>query len=117
MRFKLDENLPLDLKALLVRNGHDAHSVFDENLGGSADPAIYQASQAESRILITLDLDFTDIRTYPPVESPGLIVLRLPQQDKNSVLEIFPSVLTLLKTEPIQQRLWIVEPKRVRIRE
>ena len=32
MKFKFDENLPSELGDLLRAEGHDAHSVLDENL-------------------------------------------------------------------------------------
>ena len=37
MRFKLDENMPAEAAGLLRDNGHDAHSVHDEGLGGADD--------------------------------------------------------------------------------
>ena len=116
MKFKFDENLPADLGALLRAAGHDAHSVLDENLRGAADPSLSQVCQAEQRILITLDLDFAHIQRYPPQAYPGIIVLRLARQDRATVLAIIPRILTLLQTEPIAQRLWIVDDNRTRIR-
>ena len=116
MRFKFDENLPSDLGALLRRDGHDAHSVLDENLRGAADPSIAKVCRDERRILITLDLDFGHIKNYPPLDYHGIIVLRLARQDRETVLAIIPRILTLLQTEPIAQRLWIVDDNRTRIR-
>jgi predicted nuclease of predicted toxin-antitoxin system len=116
MKFKFDENLPSDLGDLLRDEGHDAHSVFDEQLGGSPDTGIARACKDESRILITLDLDFANILNYPPEDYPGIVVLRLARQDKRSVLAIIPRVLELLRSERIAQRLWIVDEKRTRIR-
>jgi predicted nuclease of predicted toxin-antitoxin system len=37
----------------------------------------------EGRILLTLDLDFSDIRAYLPEEFPGILVLR---SDKTGIL-------------------------------
>ena len=116
MKFKFDENLPSDLGALLRADGHDAHAVLDENLRGAADPPIAKVCQDEERILITLDLDFAHIKNYPPQDYPGIIVLRLARQDRDTVLAIIPRILTLLQTEPIAKRLWIVDDNRTRIR-
>ena len=101
---------------MLLEGGHDAHTVLDENLRGTSDDSIAQVCHAEQRILITLDLDFADIRNYPPQKYPGIIVLRLAGQGRGSVLAIMPRVLELLRTEVIVQRLWIVDEKRTRIR-
>jgi len=116
VKFKFDENLPSDLGALLRADGHDAHSVLDEDLRGTADPSIAKVCQDEQRILITLDLDFANIKNYPPQDYPGIIVLRLARQDRDTVLAIIPRILALLQTEPISQRLWIVDDNRTRIR-
>lgn len=116
MKFKLDENLPSGLGALLRADGHDAHSVLDEDLSGAPDSSITRVCQDEQRILITLDLDFANIQTYPPQDCYGIIVLRLARQDRDTVLAIIPRVITLLQTEPIAQRLWIVDVNRTRIR-
>jgi predicted nuclease of predicted toxin-antitoxin system len=62
VKFKFDENLSADLGALLRAEGHDAHSVLDENLQGAANPAIAKVCQDERRILIKLDLDFAHLR-------------------------------------------------------
>ena len=63
MKFKIDGNLPVEVKDRLVAHGHDVHTVHEERLAGSQDSAIYQVSQMEGRIVVTLDLDFSDIRT------------------------------------------------------
>jgi predicted nuclease of predicted toxin-antitoxin system len=60
-RFKLDENLPRDVEALFGYAGLDAKTVLGERLGGRPDPKVFDASKAEDRILVTLDLDFADI--------------------------------------------------------
>ncbi|WP_367871911.1 DUF5615 family PIN-like protein [Luteolibacter sp. Populi] len=116
MKFKFDENLPTELGDVLRSAGHDAHSVFDEQLNGAPDTSIARACQDEGRILITLDLDFSNIIHYPPRLFPGIIVLRPANQDKNSVLAMVPRILELLKTEEIERKLWIVDEKKTRIR-
>lgn len=65
---------------------------------------------------MTLDLDFADIRTYPPDEHPGLIVLRVFRQDKAHVIDVFRRTLNAVGHEPLEGRLWIVEERRIRIR-
>jgi predicted nuclease of predicted toxin-antitoxin system len=115
VKFKFDENLPSDLGALLRANGHNAHSVHEENLSGADDLSIATVCRDEERILLTLDLDFAHIKNYPPQDYSGIIVLRLVRQDLDTVLAIIPRILTLLQTEPIAQRLWIVDDNRTRI--
>jgi len=116
-RFKLDENLPRDAHTLLADAGHDAHSVTEEALGGGSDHSVIEACLNENRVLVTLDLDFADIRLYPPSSHHGIWVLRPMTQSVENIVSTLRGALSLLAAEPIEKRLWIVEPGRVRIRE
>lgn len=51
MKFKLDENLPVELAADLRALGHDADTVADESLCGMPDPVVVNAAFAANRIL------------------------------------------------------------------
>ena len=66
MRFKVDENLPIEIAKLLRDAGHDALTVQEQRLGGGSDPDIAAVCKEENRALVTLDVDFGDIRSYPP---------------------------------------------------
>ena len=90
--------------------------VLEQTMGGEPDPIVAAVCQREGRVLVTLDTDFADIRTYPPAERPGLLVLRLRRQDKPHVLSVLGRVLPLLKTDPLSGRLRIVDEERVRVR-
>ena len=116
MRFKVDENLPHEACGLLTRAGHDATSVGQQGLGGADDARVYQLCQAERRALITLDVDFANVRAYDPKSSVGVVVLRLLRQDRERALEAVASMLPVLEREPLENRLWMVEGERIRIR-
>ena len=116
-KFKLDENLPLEAGILFREAGYDVHTVHDENLRGASDDVIYKTCVAEGRVLVTLDLDFADIRTYRPDESPGIIVLRTQPQDRQFVLDRISSIVEIVKDQTIAGKLWIVEYDRIRVRE
>jgi uncharacterized protein (DUF433 family)/predicted nuclease of predicted toxin-antitoxin system len=85
-----DENLPVEAAATLRECGFDAETVWDENLSGSDDQMISARVRSEGRILLRLDLDFANIRAYPPHEHPGIIVLRLdcPKFPKIAALDL-----------------------------
>jgi predicted nuclease of predicted toxin-antitoxin system len=117
MRFKVDENLPVEAAERLRQAGHDATTVAEQRLSGATDASLAALCQRERRILVTLDTDFANIRNYPPEQYPGIIVLALRRQDKAHVLDVTARLMQLFATEAVEHRLWVVEEGRVRIRE
>lgn len=117
MEFKIDENLPIEVAAILRASGHDALTIHDQQMVGNPDPGLALVCQSEGRASITLDLDFADIRAYPPGDHPGIIVLRPRTQSKPSVLKLVLQLLPLIEVEPLHGRLWIVQENGLRIRE
>jgi predicted nuclease of predicted toxin-antitoxin system len=84
--FEIDENLPAEAAQILCVSGFVADTVADEDLSGSDDEVVATRSRSEDRGLVTLDLDFANIRAYLPGEHSGIIVLRVKSQDKTAVL-------------------------------
>jgi predicted nuclease of predicted toxin-antitoxin system len=116
VKFKLDENLSPSLLAIFAAAGHDAHSVVQQALGGQPDDRVINVCSRESRALITLDLDFSNILIYPPSKYVGIVVLRLIDQAHRTVEAAIRRVLELLPQESVVGTLWIVEEHRIRIR-
>ena len=116
MLFKIDENLPVEIAELLNSNGYDASTVNHQNMQGVSDVNLILACRNDKRILITLDTDFADIRTYSPKENNGIILFRIQNQSKRNVLNIFEQLIPKLKSETIDKHLWIVEENKIRIR-
>ncbi|MDE2887589.1 MAG: DUF5615 family PIN-like protein [Gemmatimonadota bacterium] len=116
MRFKLDENLPIELADLFSKAGHDAVTVLDQDLGGARDPDLASVCRREGRAIVTFDKDFADIRTYPPSSYPGFVVLRLESQARDHVLEIGRRLLSSMSDITLDGQLWIVEDSRIRVR-
>lgn len=97
--------------------GHEVQTVLEERLGGCLDSQVLNACHNEARVLITFDLDFANIRLYPPGSHPGIWVLRPHLQSIANTVTLLRGALTLLETETPQKRLWIIEHGRVRIRD
>jgi len=116
MKFKIDENLPIEVAKLLQQVGYDSATVYDQNLVGEVDEKIAAVCQSEKRAIVTLDTDFADIRAYPPGAYFGIIVMRLKRQDKPYVLEIVNRWIKALSDETLEGRLWVVDERQIRIR-
>ncbi|MCY2951589.1 MAG: DUF5615 family PIN-like protein [Planctomycetota bacterium] len=118
MRFKIDENVHPEVAGYLSEQGHDALTVWDEGLRGTADTSLAEVCRKERRTLLTLDVDFADIRVYPPEQYAGIIVLRLGSQSRIHVLQSVVRLAALLSlTEnKADGHLWIVDEQSVRVR-
>ena len=113
----MDENLPVECAEYLETAGYDAETVDAEALSGSPDPVLFDHCRKEDRILVTLDLDFANVRAYPPRKHAGVVVLRPPNQDKRTLLSIVRRLAEMLPSKSPKGQLWIVEADRVRVRE
>lgn len=97
---KLDEHLSRSHAAFLREQGYAADSVHDEGLSGAADGLLWQRVAAEGRFLITLDLDFSDIRRFVPGPDSGILLIRAKSRSRQAVLEILRRVLA---EQPLDQ--------------
>ena len=112
-----DENMPGALVGLFAEAGHDAVTVSDQRMTGASDSHIASVCRREGRTLVTLDMDFADIRAYPPQEYAGLVVFRLGRHGPGRVLGVAARLIEMLPETSLQGQLWIVEDERIRIRE
>ena len=116
MKVKLDENLPESLVEIFAQHGHQAVTVQKEGLAGSSDETLYEIVKSEGRLFVTLDLDFSDIRSYPPNTHPGIIVIRSRSKGRNALMRMIKSLLGQIQLETLAGALTIVGDSRVRIR-
>jgi predicted nuclease of predicted toxin-antitoxin system len=117
MRFLVDASLPRSATEMLRQNGHDVADVRDIGLRDATDDIIAAQARRERQAL-TRDLDFADIRNYPPGEYAGIVVLRLP--DDASATQVVKILETFIRNADwlaaLSGRLAIVEVWRVRFR-
>ena len=116
MKFKLDENLSHYLAEQLRLLGHDADTVGEEGLLSRPDEEVAEAAANDGRMLLTLDLDFSDIRRFPPGTSPGVVLFRprsFAFREVNRLVETFISTADL---DELVGCLIVVDVYKVRIR-
>jgi predicted nuclease of predicted toxin-antitoxin system len=103
--------------AVLRDLGHDVCDVRDVGLGSASDNAIFERAQVEQRIIVTADLDFADVRIYPPGTHVGIVVLRLPDHFKTAEINLaLEAAVSRLEDAGIDGALVIVEANTIRIR-
>ena len=117
MKFKVDQNLPVECAALLREAGFQADTADGEGLSGADDSAISERARGDALALVTLDLGFSDIRSYPPQEYSGIVVLRSKAQDKITLVSVLRRLILVLRERSPERQLWVVQPDRIRFRE
>ncbi|MGE5527563.1 MAG: DUF5615 family PIN-like protein [Patescibacteria group bacterium] len=116
MRFKLDENFGTRTQKLFRDAGHQVETVLSEGLQGCSDERLLDVCRAEHLCLVTLDIDFADVKRFPPSDAYGLVVIRVPRNPSLAMLEnLVRQFLSSLRRMPVEQMLWIVEWGRIRI--
>lgn len=115
MRLKLDENIPHSAKSRLIQLGMDVDTVLDEGLQGHADSDVWAAAQHEGRLLVTQDLDFSDVRKFAPGTHRGVLVVRLPDDEQWRVADYLIAWLATPEAASWDGCFVVATPRKVRV--
>jgi predicted nuclease of predicted toxin-antitoxin system len=116
VKIKLDENLSGHLKGQLAQLGHDVFTALEEGLLGKVDIEIGAAAKSEDRMIFTLDLDFADLRKFPPGSHPGVILFRPRSMGPLAVNQFVLKFSQETELTTLARCLAVVEPHRIRVR-
>jgi predicted nuclease of predicted toxin-antitoxin system len=116
MKLKLDENLSHHLKPVLAELGHDVLTAADEDLLSRPDTEIARAAKNEQRMILTLDIEFADLRKYPPGSHPGVILFRPLSLSPLSVNDFITDFVRHTDLEKLAACVAVVDPVHVRVR-
>jgi predicted nuclease of predicted toxin-antitoxin system len=109
---KLDEYLAQVHLHLLLARGYEADTVRGEGLSGSSDERLWTRVVADGRFLVTLDLDFSDIRRF----HPGILLIRAKKASAVAVLEVLRRVLDEQPLEDLKRFLAVADERVTRVR-
>ncbi|HYM59361.1 MAG TPA: DUF5615 family PIN-like protein [Thermoanaerobaculia bacterium] len=116
MRIKLDENLPTELIEELGVFGHDIEHVYGEHLSGRPDPDVWNAAQAERRLLMTQDIAFGDARMFTPGAHAGFVLIRLKRPGRGALIAKVRAVFASEDVESWQGCFVVLSDSKVRVR-
>ena len=116
MKFKLDENLPVELADDLRGLGHDADTVVSEGLRGAPDPVVVEAARAVDRVLLTLDKGIANVVRYPAHGHAGVALFRPDSAGQRAVLSFVRARLSDLLDMPLLGRSTVIGPLLIRVR-
>ena len=113
---KLDENLGRTHVRFLQELGYETDRIHDEGLSGAADEDVWEKVVSEGRFLITLDLDFSDIRRFQPGSHPGILLVRARNKGRGAVLAVLQRVLAEQRLEELRGCLAVADEILTRVR-
>ena len=115
VKLKLDENLAERHRIRLGSANHDVTTVVQQGFRGVSDVDLFDHCKNEQRAVVTLDMDFSNVLTFPPKGTAGVIVLRGRDGLLRTIDRLIESLTRALETNDPTDTLWIVEPNRLRI--
>ncbi|MEK7560775.1 MAG: DUF5615 family PIN-like protein [Patescibacteria group bacterium] len=117
MKFVIDEDLPRSISAMLHDLGHEPLDIRDYGLRGMPDERIFEFAQEQKAVLMTADLGFANILSFPPGTHCGIIVLRFPNEIPTSeMVAIAARFLKKIPSDSFSGNLVIITPARARLR-
>jgi predicted nuclease of predicted toxin-antitoxin system len=115
MKLKLDENISRSTQSRLAALGFDVDTVLEESLGGHPDAQVWAAAQAEGRLLITQDLDFSDARKFSPGSHHGLVLVRLPDSEQWRLADYVVAWFSSAEAKTWEGCFVVATPNKVRV--
>jgi predicted nuclease of predicted toxin-antitoxin system len=115
VKLKLDENIPASAGPRLAALGFDVHTVLSEGLTGKTDQEVWAAAQAEGRLLVTQDLDFSDARVFAAGTHAGLFIVRLPDSEQWRLSDYLVAWFAGPDVESWRQCLVVATPHKLRV--
>jgi len=116
MRFLADLGVDLRVVTWLRQDGHDATHLRDERLHRMPNGDIFAKALAESRGILTFDLDFAEIAALSRTGRVSVVVFRLHNTRTVHVIQRLAAVLAESAAELSQGAVLTIEETRHRIR-
>jgi predicted nuclease of predicted toxin-antitoxin system len=116
VKFKLDENLPVELCDDLRALGYEADTVPDEGLMGAPDSLLLERARDEDRVLFTMDKGIADVRRFPPRRYAGIVLFRPRSTGRGEVLAFVRRRLPNILALELRGWLLIVGERSIRVR-
>lgn len=100
----------------LRRHGHDVVHLSEAGLHRLPDPDILEMARREHRVILTFDLDFSDLLATGLHELPSVIVFRLHDQTPASVDPRLLQLVAERESALAEGSIVMVEERRYRLR-
>ncbi len=116
MKFLADMGISPKTVHFLRNLGHEAVHLYEEGLERLEDPAILAKAREENRILLTHDLDFSELIAASGAHLPSVIVFRLRNMRPENVNRYLLNIIEQHREALIKGAIVSVTEGRIRVR-
>src|SRR3989338_2540236 len=114
MKFLIDADCHRSIGSALKKDGHQVSDIRDL-IPHCPDETIYKLLQKESYILITRDLDFSNILRYPASSNCGIILLRVHLLPVEGIIYLIRDLLSRVTLPELLGSITVIRKDRYRI--
>lgn len=116
MKFLADMGISQRTVEWLRNKDHDIVHLREQGLQKLADEAILVKAKAEGRIILTMDLDFTNLLAWNKESMPSVIIFRLGNENYDKINEQLENVLSQCQNELLTGAIISVNDDTFRVR-
>jgi len=116
MRILADMHISPATVHFLQTLGYDTIRVNEIMPSNSSDKEIVETAKKEERVILTQDLDFSEIISFSGEKIPSLISLRLSSSRIEFVNKRLEKVLPMIESDIEKGSIVVVEDNRIRLR-
>lgn len=96
--------------------GHDVETAQEAGLSGHEDQELLQYAIQQNRILISIDMDFSNAVRFVPSTHSGIIILKIRPSTIDNVHQVLSQFLRGNAEEEIHHSLVIIDKTKYRVR-
>jgi predicted nuclease of predicted toxin-antitoxin system len=116
MSILIDHCVPRRYLRLLRSWGYSANLTTEYIAADAVDSAVLALAQSLDAALLTVDLDFANVVSYPPYQYAGLIVMRLRTSSEAQIDTTLRQMLIDLYRDSLRGKLIVIDADRYRVR-
>lgn len=96
--------------------GFEANSLKKYINPDADDPDVISLAQSLDAVLLTVDMDFSNILNYPPQNYQGIVVIRYQAEQEEESIATLKSALHDLYRDELRKALVVITANRYRVR-
>jgi predicted nuclease of predicted toxin-antitoxin system len=96
--------------------GHDVETAQEAGLSGHEDNELLQYATSQNRILISIDMDFSNAFRFIPSSHSGIIILKIRPATIEDVHQVLRQLLESFSEDKLRKSLVMVDRTKYRVR-